>query len=603
MALEEIREKKHSKGMYVIIGFLLVGMAGFGTSQFGTGGGVSEKALLSIGDVEISSREYDDMLRYIQQNNPTLATEQAQALTLGSLRERIALADYLVRYPYAASNAQIDSAIRNDPTFFENGKFSEAVFRQRVTVAPEIYRRSLSNTLSMQDFQMAIMGTGVLSDAELQPYLTTMSRDISVAKIAADSFSATIDEQAIDDYYQQHQSDFMTAEKYQLEYIDFNPALLTQDMAVTEEEIKQHLQSTRQASYYLFKDQDTAQATYEQINGGKTMAELAPTLGKALEDSDDLGKLSATASPDALIPQAAVDAIFALHNVGEVTAPITVDGAVYLFELTDKESTTPSDSALAAAKQAAQQKKAAAKIAKINEKLNQSVFENASPSLAGISEATQLAVQKTDIIAADESILTLPELRAAVENSDKVTGKLQEPVTIGERVIIYRLNEVVQPQQKAFAEVKENIKQMLIANAIDEQVNNAANALIEQTKTDGLKAAAEKSGYPVQSYANFDGSVAQTSVLDPLAALILAQQSPKLGKEKADKISSPSGDAYVFVTDAVRLDSAEASNAQARVQLNQTLLSEMGALELADFLLSVAQRAKIIDRSAERLNQ
>ncbi len=611
MSLEDIREKKHSKGVYIIIGLLLVGMAGFGTSQFGLGGGTSRQTLLSAGDAEVSVREYDNMLRYIQQSNPNLDENQSKAVAIASLKQRLALSDYLNKHPFAASNKQINSAINNNPTFFENGKFNEEVFKRKVKQiagTAKNYRRSVSKDLSTQDFQLSIAGTGIVSGAEVEPYVAiqSLSRDISVAKIPASRFSATADEKEINDYYNAHKDNFMTEEKFDIEYIDFDPKNIAKAVEVSDEELAAKLAPPRQASYYLFADEATAKSAFDSVASGKKMAELAKTLGDKIEDKGDLGELSSVATADALIPQSAIDAIFALNKVGDVTAPMTVDGSVYLFELNKKITTELSDSAKAQAKLSLQLKKATPKITELNEKLNKAVFENTTPSLETINESTELPIKKTGLITANDknTVIAEPEILAAVQQSKKVIGKLQEPVTIGDRVFLYRFTKIEKPQQKPLLEVKAEVEKLVIADKIKEQMQTVAKNLIEKTKQEGLTTAATAEGYTTQSYKNFTGKVEKDGVLDPITAMIIAQQSPQLGKEKASEVTSPMGDAYVYVTDDVRLGNTDdESNDEMKFQIASALAMEVGKSELNDFLSSITQRAQIKDRSAELLQQ
>ncbi|MBS9781235.1 MAG: SurA N-terminal domain-containing protein [Gammaproteobacteria bacterium] len=609
MSLEDIREKKHSKGVYIVIGLLLVGMAGFGTSQFGLGGSTSRQTLLSAGDAEVSIREYDNRLRYIQQVNPNLEPNQAKAIAIASLKQRLALADYLNRHPFAASNEQINLAISNDQTFFENGKFSAEVFKTKVKQmagTAKNYRRSVSKDLSTQDFQMSIAGTGIVSAAEVQPYLAmqSLSRDISVAKIPANRFTATADDKEISDYYTAHKDNFMTEEKYDIEYIDFDPKNIAKTVEVSDEEVAATIAPPRQASYYLFADEATAKTAFDSVASGTKMTELAKILGDKIEDSGDLGELSSVATADALIPQSAIDAIFALGNIGDVTAPITVDGSVYLFEL-NKKASAPSESAKAQAKLKLQLKKAEPQITELSKKL-EVVFDKVTPSLESINKDTQLPIAKTGLItvSSKQGIFETPEIVAAVEKGDKVIGKLQEPIILGDRVVLYRFATIEKPQQKPLSEVKSDVEQLVIADKIKTQMQTAAKNLIEKTKKDGLTAAAELDGYPIQSYKNFTGKVEKDGMLDPIAAMLIAQQSPQLGKEKASELASPMGDSYVYVTDDVRLGNPDdEKNAEMKQQIAGALTMQVGKSELNDFLLSITQRAKIKDRSAELLQQ
>ncbi len=606
MSLEDIREKKQSKGLYVVIGLLLLGMAGFGTSRFGTGSGSSPQVLLHSDNTEVTMYEYEDALRAVQKNNPQLDPAQARKVALLGLKERIALRDYIDTYPFAASNKQIDKAITSNLAFYDNGKFSEERFRQVVRVAPEAYRRGLSKSIAMSEFQNAIVMTSVVSNAEVQPYMDmqNLSRDITVAKIPATSVTATAKPEEVQKYYDEHTSEFMTDEQFDITYIDFNPADIAETVEVDDAQVLAELKPPREASYYLFKDEASAKAAYDKIAAGETMQSLKTTMANAIEDSDSLGELARTAGEGTLIPQNAIDAIFALDNVGDVTAPLTVDGSVYLFELTNKPDLAVTEQSKARAKKKLQAKLAAPLIAEASEKLNNAVFEKGAPTLQSIKDATGLSIQQSGLVnsTSKQGLLALPEMAAALSKSEKVTGKFQEPVTIGDRVIMYQFAEVKKPKQKSFDEVKAQAEQGVIAEKKAQQLAEAAQQLQAQATQKGLVPAAQEKDYATQTYTHFDGNVEQGGALDKFAALLILKETPKVGKANATVVSSPLGDSYVYVTDAVSLGK-KANDGAIEKQLVGQLSVRTGVAQLNTFLQSITERSQIVDNSARLLEQ
>lgn len=600
MALENIREQKTSKWVYVVIGFLLVGMAGFGTSQFGLGGGVATGAVMTAGEAEISQAEYENTLRNVQQRNPDMDAATAQQLTLSSLQQRLALMDYVNRYPLAADNTVIDDYIRENPAFFDNGQFSEAQFRRVIRVSPEVYRQGLSQDLALQKLQQTLAETAVVSQAEISPYtqMSGLSRDVLVAKIAHQLFENTASDEEINQFYDEHKAQYMTDELVNIEYLDFNPQTIADTMEVSEQEILAAAAPQRQASYYLFADKTKAQQVYDAVKSGQALDEVIKNEPSIIEDSGELGEVAKQADENALIPQSAIDAIYALSHQGDLTSPLVVDDAIYLFELTDKGSTEISETQKLAAKQQQQIKKAQPLVAELQEKLNKAVFESGTPSLESIQEQTGLPLAESGLQAlnSDQAILSLPQVRAAIAESDKQIGKLQAPITIGERVVIYRLTEVKVPEQKPLAAIKPLIEQTVIAEKTQKQVESAADQLVTAAKENGLAAAAAVAGYPTQAIENFNGQVADDAVIDPIGAILIAQQSPTLGDEKAQKLISPLGDAYVVVSTAIRLGkqtSETAENTETTTQMQQQLAQQLGGLELSSFIQSLSERTPV----------
>ncbi|MGY0400119.1 MAG: SurA N-terminal domain-containing protein [Ostreibacterium sp.] len=605
MSLEDIREKKHNKWVYVVIGLLLLGMAGFGTSQFGLGGGQTSQTLLETGNTEISMTEYNNMLRYVQQNNPDISAEKAQVLAIGALKQRVAIADYISRYPLAASNEQIDNIIRKNPSFFDNGQFSEAAFRRVISIPPENYRQDVSKDLAMQEFQSLIAETSVVSQVELKPYLDiqNLSRDMVVVKIAKDKFSATANDAEIKAYYNTHKATFMTDEQVDIKYIDYNPSNIASKIVVTKAEMAKSLAPPRAAHYYLFTNEAKAKAAYTQLQSGKAITDIKTTMANAIEDSGELTELTATASKDSPLPQQAIDQIFTLENIGDITKPVTVDGGVYLFELTKKLQANTSELIRLAAKQKLQKEKAAPQITQLSEKLNQAVFESSAPSLNNIAEATGLKAVESGLISVNnpQGILTLPELAQAISKSDKTIGKFQEPVTIGDRVIIYQLETLKLPEQKPLASVKSQVSQLVIREKINQQMADTVKQLITKANEDELANIAKTTGYPTQDYPNFNVkkvSLDSKGLLGPMMSLLIAREPLKL--KQALEIKSPVGDTYIYETTAVRL---LPSTQEARKALSVRLSRQVGEMELSNFIQSVTLHTKIKDHSSLLLTQ
>lgn len=606
MSLEDIREKKHSKWVYVVIGLLLVGMAGFGTSQFGTGSGGNRQALLSAGEAEVSVYEYENTLRYIQQQNPNMPVEMAKQFAVASLKQRVALADYLNRHPLTASNAQIDTAIRDNPNFSDNGQFSEEAFRRVISVSPEVYRESLATEIAMQDFQESIVKTAVVSEADVMPYIDNFVRDIRVASIAREGFSYTPTDADIQTYYDTHKNDYMTAEKIAVEYVDFNPDAIAASEVVTDDEVLAQATKTtqsREANYWIFADKAQADKAFAAYQSGQSVAEVKKAFAEAIQDSGELGKVSASVDKDSLIQQPEADAIFALSAVGELTAPMETENGVMIFELTNQGETTISEVAKAMAKRQLQSEKAKPKIAELGEKLNQAVFEQVAPSLEDIAQSVGMTVKATETqaVADFSGILALPELNQAIAASDKEIGKLQEPVAIGDRVIIYRFSKVEKAQQKPLLAVKDLVSETVVKENIDQQMAKVSAELIKNSQQDGLDKAAQAAGYPVRDYKDFSVATAKDGLLDPMAALLIAEQSPRLGKDNAREIISPTGRRYVYTTTAVRL--GESLGEQEQQQIKQALVPQLGRMELDSFMSSVTAKTKITDRSAALIGQ
>ncbi len=603
MSLEDIREKKQSKWIYVVIGLLLVGMAGFGTSQFGIGGAGARQALLSTGDVDVSFYEYENTLRYVQRQNPQMPIEQARQLTINSLKQRLVLENYLSEHTLTASDAQVNEVILNNPSFFDNGKFNKEAFQRAIGMPAKDYRQSVSNELAMQEFQKVLVDSAVVSQADIAPYLDNFSRDIRVVSIARDKFSYTPTESDIEAYYDKHKSQYMTDEKVAIEYVDFNPDEIVKTTPVSDAEVLAQLAPKRTVDYWIFDNEQNAQKAFEAYQNGQSPDAVKKTFSKEIQDSGELDKLSATVGADSLISQTETNAIFALDKVGALTAPMNTENGVMIFELKDKGSSVVDAAEKAQVKRQLQLAKSQAKVEALSEKLGQVVFEQAAPSLEDAAKAVGMTVQKTQEHSLNDSegILSLAELADAIAKSDKVVGQLQEPVTIGDRVIIYRFSSVVPAQQKTLAMVKGVVSATVTREKVDQQMAKAAAELIAKSKKEGLQKAAQVMGYRMQDYSDFQGETTKGSILDPIAAMMIAKQSPQLGAANAREVISPAGGRYVYTTTAVRQGNSLSEKEQQ--QLKEILAPQLGNMALGNFMSGLMTKTKIKDHSAKLLAQ
>ncbi|MPV86501.1 SurA N-terminal domain-containing protein [Ostreibacterium oceani] len=608
MALEEIRQNKSGKGVYVVIGLLLLGMIGFGTSEFGLNRETRQTEIFEAGKAKITEAEYRNRLSRVQASNPDMPLAQTQQLVLDSLRRQVALEDFINQYPVLPDAATIDNAIVNNPSFQLGGEFNQEAMNRVVQgqfrMQLSEYRQSLAKEMGLDIIQRTIINSSIVSDVEVAPFLllNNVSRDVRIAKIAASTVSNTASTDEIAAYYEENKGDFLSDEQVAFTYVELNPADIESTITVTDEEIATANAPIRSANYYLFSDEASAQSAYDKLVAGEPIDAVKQAAGATLEDSGDLGAINPEVGADDIVPQAIADALYAINATGQFSAPVVTELGVYLVELTDMSDSQPLDAVrdeLIATLRAA---KAEPKIREINDKLNTAVFEAATPTVAAIAEATGLAQQTQSLTAltSNQGILATPELVQSIQDSNRNTNELQEPVVIGDRVIVYQLTDVIAPEQLALDEVRDQIEQQIIADKNKAELQSMAEALVESAKTDGLETAAKASDYPVKLIENFDAQMSEDDFVDVIAKFLIAQQPPLLGNEYAELVDSPTGDFYVYVNEEVRFD--ETADDQQRETLKANLAQQLGASQLSSFANAITERANIKDRSARVLN-
>lgn len=88
------------------------------------------------------------------------------------------------------------------------------------------------------------------------------------------------------------------------------------------------------ASHILVKTEDEAKKLYDEIQNGKSFAEVAQavSLCPSGQNGGDLGFFG-----KGVMVKSFEDAAFALENIGEISQPIQTQFGWHLIQLTDKE--------------------------------------------------------------------------------------------------------------------------------------------------------------------------------------------------------------------------------------------------------------------------
>jgi|GEM_PF-7115922 len=596
MSLQDTEKKKNSILIYVIIAFLLLGMAGFGVSRYGLSlNNGQNQPVLQAGRAEISMVDYQNALNNntrILKNQPI---EEIQAFTIKQLKNRLALSNYLDEYAFAPDQNEISTFIHNN-FVGADGQYSEAVLKEQ-TGSPNQYIHRLSQQFAMRDFQNAMLESSIISQAEFMPYANrqNLSRDILVAKVSRNAFKADASDQEISDYFAKHKSDFMTDEKVKLTYIDFNPTDIAKKVPISDEEIANAAAPPRRVNYYLFNSEEKADEAYQAFVASKTAKDIESEFKADISDSDSIADITKIADDEAVLSQNAINAIFKLTKIGEITPPIDLqDDGIYLFELTDAgKPKALSEAEKKEIKTTLQRKKSAKQVAEISAKLNKAVYDSQATTLENVAKATGLRIEHSALLGINsrKSILSVDELVKAIMGSDKTLNKLQEPVVIDERVILYQLTENIQPQQKPFADVKKTIKETLIREKIDKQMQAAVDKLMAATETEGLQAAAQKANYPTKAFKDFTGRIARNELLDRVGAIFIQRKPPAaLGDKAPDSVKSLLGDSYVYVNTDIRFGKGQAEKNQ---QLREQLTQEIGSLEFRHFIDTITKQTAI----------
>ena len=345
------RKRKASNTLvWILMGLLVAGLAGFGTARF-TGGAQS---VASVGDREVSANEYARGLNLAlvnleRQTGQQLSLQQAQLFgvsqqVLGELMIAAALDNETDSIGFSAGDERLARRVGELPGFVGiDGKFDRVVYqstldRAGLTIAD--FEAQLRDELARQVLESAVTGGIDAPRAATRAFLDYLAtkRDVSFVTLGEADLSAPIaapDDSQLRGYHSEHADQFFVPETKVMTYAWLTPDMLVDGISVDDSVLRAAYDARsdefnrperRLVERLVFGDQAEAEAAAARVETGEIdFPGLVAERGLDLADID-LG--------DATQAQlgAAGDAVFALTETG-VSRVITSDIGPAIFRL------------------------------------------------------------------------------------------------------------------------------------------------------------------------------------------------------------------------------------------------------------------------------
>ncbi|PXW70624.1 peptidyl-prolyl cis-trans isomerase D [Loktanella sp. PT4BL] len=359
------KKDKPRYGAWIIVGVILVGLAGFGSG--GLSGNI--RNIGTVGDKEVSVASYqralNDQIRAVSaQFGQQITFQQAQAFGI----DQLALSQVVLlrtldneadQLGISVGDERVFERLRAIPSFQGAGGFNRETYRlalqQSGQSAAEFeagIREETARTLLQGAVVSGVPAPQAYADAMVQ-YMSE-SRDISWAVVDAEDLTAPVPgatEAAQQEYYDANPAEFTLPEARNITYAWLTPTMILDEMVVPDEaverlyneRISEFVQPERRlVERLVYLDADRAEEAMARLNAGEaTFEELVAERGLSLTDVD-LGDVS----KDDL--RAAGDAVFAA-DTGDVVGPFNSNlgpaifrmNAVLSEQVTTLEEATP----------------------------------------------------------------------------------------------------------------------------------------------------------------------------------------------------------------------------------------------------------------------
>jgi peptidyl-prolyl cis-trans isomerase D len=491
--LQSIRDglQSHKWLMYIVLGALALIFAAwgaYGIVSFNTGGSsyAAEAGGQKVSIESARSAWLNQQTQYQQRLGGEIPPAQKvflQDRILEALIREALLTERSRSLGYRVDEQNVRDAIRDEPAFQIEGKYSPEVAKERlaqagITLAAfeaelrgALQRNQLQNGIALSDFQ---------TPAEIQRAraLQNEQREVRYALLSPDKYSADIqvDDAAVQSYYKAHQAQYMTPESAHLQYAELRLDQLASQVTASDADLQAAYEKNkdrynepekRHGRHILIpigKDDAAARKQAEdvlaQAKAGKDFAALAKQYSQDPGSADKGGDLGWADRNQFVGPFA--DALFGM-SVGEMRGPVKTQFGYHIIRLDEIQpgKTKSFDSVRPEIEAELKRNAAADKFGEIQEQV-QSRLDQAGNDLGALAKEFNLAsgeVPKFLRGAGGAPLGTAQPIQDIVfGDSPLQPGRVGGPVLVGEdRLVLVKVTEHSKPQPKPVAEVRDGI--------------------------------------------------------------------------------------------------------------------------------------------------
>ncbi len=354
--LQNIRERvtgKFALGILVLIGssFLFFGVSSDYIS-FGYAAKVNGKEI----PTPVFENAYRDQLLRFEEQGIDIPDEVMQLVKEGVLDALIrdTVVDiYLEENGYRVSDTIVTDFIQRQADFRSEGKFSKDIYyawlNQRV-LDPSQFEETQRKGIQKSQLQRGVGASSFTTPSEYRRYLNLYleQRQVDIIEISITNIaeSISIDNDEIQNFYNDNIEKFITPESVDFKYIEIDRNNLSSNIEVTEEELQQHFENSsfrflqeekRQAQHILipFGDDEIssnnlAMELTKRALSGESFDDLAKQYsqdGGTASRGGDLGMLLKSQLPGGLS-----ETVFSIEE-GEVEGPLKTDFGFHVIKL------------------------------------------------------------------------------------------------------------------------------------------------------------------------------------------------------------------------------------------------------------------------------
>jgi peptidyl-prolyl cis-trans isomerase D len=628
--LHFIREKIQGWIAWAIVILLIIPFALWGINQYMGGGG--PLAVATVNGEEISQRDFQqnfymqrDRMRQMlgAQYDPAMFDARIKDQALQDLIDQELLAQNAKEAGFRVAEDSIKQTILGIDAFKEDGQFSNQLYTRALQTqgeSPASFEQRLKRAILTQQLHSGISSSAVVTDIELQRLLKieNQSRDIDHLLLKSDSFKdeADANDEALQQYYDEHRDEFMTPEQVSIEYIELKASDLGKNAQPSEEELQQFYKE-RVSQFQVPEERRTRHiliavdegADEDTINKAR---EKANDIRQKLIDGGDFAKLAEEYSDDPGSSKLGGDigffgrgnldpqyekTMFALKE-GEISEPVLSSFGFHIIQLEEirAEKSKSFDEVKDELIAEYQKNIAERKYFDEAEKLTTLAYE-VPTTLVDAAGAVGLEIKSTPLFSrkGGPGIAANPKVaQAAFSNEVLVEGYNSEPVEIGENhIVVLRVKDHVEKKPRTLEEAKVEIKTRLMNEKAREKAKQKGEDIVKrlqagedrQTIAKELELEWTKSGELKRSDRKIESMIVKQA---------FKLSRPEEGNTSFGGTALSNGDYAVIAVNKVTDGDVANIEESKQLDLKRTLTSIRGDASFTDLLASMKDEARIV---------
>lgn len=594
--LQSIRDRLTGPLVWFVIALIAVPFAFWGIQSFSPGG--ADPVVVEVGDQKITQSEFRQTYEQRYQQYRSLLGESFRAdlfdesrfreLTLDDMVQESAMRQYARSAGYRASDATLRDFLISVPAFQRDGKFSAEAYRsllEQQGLKPDAYEGQLRESLAIDQLRNAVQSTSFVTPEQTWTAyrLEKQTRRITVVPVPAKSFrdKVKVTDAQIADRYETDKSRYQTAERIKLAYVELDRKQLAAAEAPAPEVLKALYDAEkdarfaspeeRRASHILISfgaDKAAAKKKAEdllaKIKGGQDFAQVAR------EASDDPGSKAQGGDlgwvrKGMMVPKFE-EALYGMASPDAgVAGPVETEFGWHLIKLVEIKAASirpfEDESVQAELLEAYRTREGEKRFQELSSKLETLAFENTA--LEPVAAEMKLEIKTTDWftreggtgLAANEAVK-----QAAFSPEVLQDGENSKPLIASEdSLVVVHKAEHEPARQRPLEEVKELVRETLVAEGAAQLASEAAQSLVAKVKAgESLREAAAAQGLTPQ----FDGEAqrGQAELDGPVADAAFRMPRPVHGAAQVQAVPAGNGTTAVIaladVVDPPRPDDA-----------------------------------------------